>query len=66
MTDVIKDIDMEGISTAEAAKRLAANGPNELPTTKKRNLVQQAFDVLRERNRNMMWQLPVSLKEYKA
>jgi Ca2+-transporting ATPase len=47
MTD-LKDIGLEGISSAEAAQRLAADGPNELPTAMKRNLAQQALDVLRE------------------
>ena len=30
------------------ADRLAADGPNELPTARKRNLLQQAWDVVRE------------------
>jgi len=48
MTDAIKEIGMEGLSAVDAAKRLATDGPNELPLVKKRNLAQQAFDVLRE------------------
>jgi len=48
MADDIKDMGMEGMSSSEAAQRLAADGPNELPTVMKRNLAQQAFDVLRE------------------
>jgi P-type Ca2+ transporter type 2C len=39
---------LTGISSREAAERLAAEGPNELPTAKPRNLLQQAWDVLRE------------------
>jgi Ca2+-transporting ATPase len=38
----------EGLSAAVAARQLAVDGPNELPTARKRNLVQQARDVLRE------------------
>ena len=37
-----------GLSDAEAARRLATDGPNELPTAKKRNLLQQAWGVIRE------------------
>ena len=37
-----------GLSETEAARRLAADGPNELPTAKPRNVAQQARDVLRE------------------
>ncbi len=37
-----------GLTTSEAAQQLAVDGPNELPTAKPRNLVQQARDVLRE------------------
>ena len=44
----LKDIGLTALTSAEAAARLAADGPNELPTAKKRDLVQQAFDVLRE------------------
>jgi len=45
MTDVAGS---DGISSAEAAKRLTSDGPNELPVAKRRNLARQAFDVLRE------------------
>ncbi|MEQ4518097.1 cation-translocating P-type ATPase [Pseudarthrobacter sp. B907] len=38
----------EGLSAAEAARRLAAEGPNELPTAKPRNLLQQAWAVIRQ------------------
>jgi Ca2+-transporting ATPase len=38
----------EGLSAAGAARQLAVDGPNELPTARKRNLAQQARDVLRE------------------
>ena len=37
-----------GLSTEEAERRLAADGPNELPSARPRNLLQQAWDVLRE------------------
>ncbi len=37
-----------GLTAADAARRLAGDGPNELPTAKPRNLAQQARDVLRE------------------
>ena len=43
-----QDYGLEGISSAEAAERLAADGPNELPTTRKRSIPRQALDVLRE------------------
>lgn len=39
---------IEGLSSAEAGRRLAADGPNELPTAAPRNLVRQAWDVVRE------------------
>lgn len=48
MFDAVKDIGMKGLSAEDAARRLAADGPNELPLAKKRNLLQQALDVLRE------------------
>src|SRR5512139_2436451 len=44
----LKDIGLVGLTSAEATQRLAADGPNELPTAKKRNLLQQALDVVRE------------------
>jgi len=44
----LKDIGLVGLTSAEAAERLTADGPNELPTAKKRNLLQQALDVIRE------------------
>ena len=37
-----------GLTSAEAARRLAADGPNELPTARPRNLLQQAWDVMRQ------------------
>jgi P-type Ca2+ transporter type 2C len=37
-----------GLSAPEAARRLAADGPNELPTARARNLVQQTWDVVRQ------------------
>ncbi len=44
----LKDIGLQGITSAEAAARLAVDGPNELPTAQKRNLLQQAIGVVRE------------------
>jgi Ca2+-transporting ATPase len=44
----LREIDLQGVSSDEAARRLAADGPNELPTAKKRNLLRQSLDVLRE------------------
>ena len=46
MTDAIKEIGIEGLSAGDAAKRLAADGPNELPLAKKRNLAQQALSLI--------------------
>lgn len=37
-----------GLTSAQAASRLAADGPNELPTAKPRSLLRQALDVLRQ------------------
>jgi P-type Ca2+ transporter type 2C len=37
-----------GLTSEQAARRLAADGPNELPTAKRRNLVQETCDVLRQ------------------
>ncbi len=39
---------LEGLSAAEAARRLASEGPNELPTAKRRNLAQEAWAVVRQ------------------
>ncbi|MGI9125397.1 MAG: cation-translocating P-type ATPase, partial [Mycobacterium sp.] len=39
---------LEGLSAAEAERRLAADGPNELPTAKPRNLLQETWAVLRQ------------------
>jgi magnesium-transporting ATPase (P-type) len=44
------EVVLTGLTSQEAARRLAAEGPNELPTARKRNLVQQAWDVVRERD----------------
>ncbi len=44
----LKDIGIVGLTSAEAAARLREDGPNELPAAKKRNLLQQAWDVIRE------------------
>ena len=37
-----------GLSAAEAASRLAADGPNELPTARPRNLLQQVWQVAQQ------------------
>lgn len=39
---------LDGLSGQEAARRLAADGPNELPTAKRRNLLQEAWGVVRQ------------------
>jgi Ca2+-transporting ATPase len=39
---------LTGLTAREAARRLAADGPNELPTAKPRNLAQQAWEVVRQ------------------
>src|SRR5512147_529238 len=44
----LRDVRLTGLTAAEAEARLASDGPNELPTAKKRNLLQQAWDVVRE------------------
>ena len=47
----VKKLDLTGISglsEAEAASRLAQDGPNELPQSRKKNLFRIALDVLRE------------------
>jgi Ca2+-transporting ATPase len=40
------DAVVTGLTSQEAARRLAADGLNELPTAKKRNLPRQAWDVV--------------------
>ena len=37
-----------GLSAEQAAQRLATDGPNELPTAKRRNVMQEAWDVIRQ------------------
>src|SRR5512147_803318 len=44
----LRDVRLTGLTAAEAEARLAADGPNELPTARKRNLPQQAWDVVRQ------------------
>ena len=39
---------LDGLSSQEAMQRLVADGPNELPTEKPRNVVQEAWDVVRQ------------------
>ncbi|HEX6759899.1 MAG TPA: cation-translocating P-type ATPase [Propionibacteriaceae bacterium] len=43
-----QDLALTGLTAQEAARRLAADGPNELPTAKPRNLLQQAWEVVRQ------------------
>jgi Ca2+-transporting ATPase len=42
------DIGLASLTSADAQERLLRDGPNELPTAKKRNLLQQAWAVVRE------------------
>jgi P-type Ca2+ transporter type 2C len=42
------DISLTGLSNEEAARRLAAEGPNELPSAKKRGIFHIALEVIRE------------------
>ncbi|MBT1003244.1 cation-translocating P-type ATPase [Paenarthrobacter sp. DKR-5] len=42
------DLSAEGLSGAEAARLLAADGPNELPAGRRRNLLRQGWDVVRQ------------------
>jgi P-type Ca2+ transporter type 2C len=44
----IQDSALVGLTTGEATRRLAEDGPNELPTAKKRNLLQQTWAVVRQ------------------
>lgn len=39
---------LSGLSSEEAARRLELDGPNELPTARPRNLLQQAWAVIRQ------------------
>src|SRR5512143_1657908 len=48
MEDAMAQPGTIGLTSAEAAERLRTHGPNELPTAKKRNLLQQTWDVIRE------------------
>src|SRR5271166_2916989 len=48
MGGLVQDVALVGLTAQEAARRLAADGPNELPTAKERNLLQQAWDVISE------------------
>ncbi|TFB46729.1 cation-translocating P-type ATPase [Cryobacterium tagatosivorans] len=48
MTEVAPQSWLTGLSAAEAGRRLAADGPNELPTAAPRNLLQQAWSVVRQ------------------
>ncbi len=37
-----------GLTSEQATQRLAADGPNELPTAKRRNIFREAWDVIRQ------------------
>lgn len=45
---VALDAVLAGVTSQDAARRLAEDGPNELPSAKKQNLAHQAWDVMRE------------------
>ncbi len=42
------DTTVAGLTSQQAARQLAADGPNELPTAKARNLFHEAWDVIRQ------------------
>jgi magnesium-transporting ATPase (P-type) len=42
------DTTVVGLTSQQAAHRFAADGPNELPTAKRRNLLHEAWDVIRQ------------------
>ncbi|MBM7504687.1 cation-translocating P-type ATPase [Agromyces aurantiacus] len=46
--DTAPTSELRGLTTDEAARRLAQDGPNELPTAKPRTLLQQAWAVIRQ------------------
>jgi Ca2+-transporting ATPase len=46
--ELTEDTAPRGLTSREARERFAADGPNELPTAKPRNLVRQAWDVARQ------------------
>ncbi len=46
--DPAEEIGLEGLSSAEAALRLASDGPNELPQPRRRTLARIALEVVRE------------------
>ena len=48
MAEAGKDTALFGLTAPEAVRRLAADGPNELAAQKRRNLVQEAWDVVRQ------------------
>ena len=45
VVDVAGDA-VPGLTSLDAAQRLAIDGPNELPTAKKRNVAREAWDVV--------------------
>ncbi len=48
MAGTVSQSNLIGISTAEAERRMAEDGPNELPSAKPRNLLQQTWAVIRQ------------------
>ena len=41
-------VDLQGLSEAEAERRLASGGPNELPASAGRGIARIAFETMRE------------------
>jgi P-type Ca2+ transporter type 2C len=48
MADAFDIRQLSGLSTAQVTERLTAEGPNELPSSRRRNLLWIALDVIRE------------------
>jgi Ca2+-transporting ATPase len=48
VTELGIDTAVVGLTSEEAVRRLATDGPNELPTSKPRNLFHEAWDVVRQ------------------
>lgn len=48
MTTPTRRIDLAGLTNEQAIARLAENGPNELPSAKQRNLLQQSWAVIKQ------------------
>jgi Ca2+-transporting ATPase len=48
MTTPTNRVDLEGLTSESAARRLVEDGPNELPSAKPRNLLQQSWAVIKQ------------------